>query len=56
MNRDQALTVLNGLLNAPALRLTLSIQELGACDLAIRTLADLSQPPAAPEKDKEPGT
>jgi hypothetical protein len=48
MDRDQALAVLAQALNAPGVRLTFSIQELGACDLALRTLADASKPAPAP--------
>ena len=44
MNREQALSVLSGLLNSPVARLALSIQELSACELAVRTLAEASQP------------
>ncbi len=46
MNREQALSVLSGLLNSPVARLALSIKELSACELALRTLADASAPAA----------
>lgn len=44
MPPEQAIAILTGLLNSPVARLALSIQELSACELAVRTLADASQP------------
>lgn len=44
MTPEQAQAVLAGLINAPVARLALSVQELAACDLALRTLAQAAQP------------
>lgn len=57
MKPDQALAVLAALLNAPVVKLAVGINDLAACDLAIRTLGEAVKPkpenvvplPATPE-------
>jgi hypothetical protein len=56
MTPEQALSVLAGLVNSPVAKLSLSIQELGSCDLAVRTLADALKPKPEPQPAHEPGT
>ena len=53
MNPQQALSVLTGLVNSPVARLSLSIQELGACDLAVRTLTEALALKPAPAPSPE---
>lgn len=56
MTPEQALAVLSQLVNSPLVKLGLSINELSACDLAVRTLA-ANQPPkpeAEPKANKKP--
>lgn len=40
MTPEQALAVLASLLNAPVIKLAVGINDLAACDLAVRTLRD----------------
>lgn len=57
MTPDQALAVLTGLINSPVAKLALSIRELGACDLAVRTLGEALMPkPEAAAPSPEPAS
>lgn len=44
MSPDQAIACLAALLNAPVIKLAVGIQDLAACDAALRTLAEAVQP------------
>jgi hypothetical protein len=48
MKPDQAIAVLSQLINSPVAKLAFGINDLAACDLAVRTLADAIKP--KPEK------
>ncbi|MEQ2008316.1 MAG: hypothetical protein ABMA26_16135 [Limisphaerales bacterium] len=57
MKPEQALACLAALLNAPVIKLAVGINDLAACDLALRTLAEAVKPkpepaPAAAEPPK----
>lgn len=56
MTPEQALAVLNSLLNAPVVKLAVGINDLAACDLAVRSLAAAVKPKpedATPEPKKK---
>ena len=54
MTPAQALAVLTSLLNAPVVKLAVGINDLAACDLALRTLADALKPKPEPAKPEPP--
>lgn len=56
MTPEQALAVLSGLLNTPVVKLTVGINDLAACDLALRTLTEAVKPKPEPQPARDPGT
>lgn len=54
MTPQQAITILSSLINSPILRLSLPINDLAACDLAVRTLADALKPKPEPVEINQP--
>lgn len=52
MKPEQAIAVLNALINAPVIKLAVGIADLAACDQALRTLAEALKP--APPTEPHP--